>query len=401
MFSRHGFIRHAAIYLILGAALPCADGWSADGPEAPQKAPLPAKDAESVPPTRELLLAGRIHFSAPPPELIDTSVKCDLRGNMYLIYSGDPRGVAGSPAGMSGLPVQRLSLDSQAIQQYVVPQITDYQAQSRVDFDVTPWGTVYCLIGAFHHWPRQQGERPDYLIVQFKDDGTVDSTVNLQQPPGGFLDASLIAAFPRGGFLVTGTFTSDLSILDVRAFTGIYGKSGRLQREVETSEGPTKVSPPTATEGGAAKKADAEERTPSTSESVSMGKLLGGTDGNIYLLRATSSPRLYVISPAGEVLRQVEVHLGRSGLTPVGMTLAEEGGALIEFGHFPTRQDKDRDSRILIALIDLETGEVRSLLQLPADQHIPETGCSTERGEMVFLGTSEKGQLDLLRFVVH
>lgn len=44
------------------------------------------------------------------------------------------------------------------------------------------------------------------------------------------------------------------------------------------------------------------------------GDVIAGSDGNVYLLRGGSPTLIYIISPAGEVIRKLHIEVGKSDL---------------------------------------------------------------------------------------
>jgi hypothetical protein len=130
---------------------------------------------------------------------------------------------------------------------------------------------------------------------------------------------------------------------------------------------------------------------------IDEGELIGAPDGNVYLLRATSPPCLYSISPAGMVVRAVTAHLDAPGLSPTGMSQAGEDQALIEFDHCPTGNPSgDNKYDTVPALVNLASGDVTGTFGAPA-QIFP-SACATPQGEFLFLGASKQGNLDVVKF---
>ncbi|MGO8792975.1 MAG: hypothetical protein ACLQVL_37075 [Terriglobia bacterium] len=311
---------------------------------------------------------------------------------MYLVYSDNSRDQPYI------IPIQRLSPDSRTVLRYVVQPGSDYPLQVRVDWDVTPWGTVYALLEGFHHQPRQQHELPDQLIARFKEDGTVDSVTKLEQTKDGFVSPERFAAFP-GGFLITGVLALDPAQQQRRPFTGIYDQKGQFVREVRISDYLKLASK----SGGTGVRTGEEDVTQETVSkalwAADQGKVIAAPDGNVYSLRATVPPVLYKISPGGEVLKEVKVQLNSPGLTPIAMGLTAQGGALMEFAHMTTANPiEDSKYQTLLAMVDLDTGEVTDAFRLPADHHVLASACVTPQGQFLFLGTSDAGTLDLVKF---
>jgi hypothetical protein len=145
------------------------------------KAPAPPRAAE-VPET-ELYPVENIDFAAPPPLLVDTGIKCDGRGNIYMVYSDAPQAVLSQRNGIPKLPIQKLSLEHKNAVSFPTPVIQGYQDATRFDFDVDAHGRVYALVAASTVPDEGSQPRVDYLVVRYRDDGTLDSYMKLAQTP--------------------------------------------------------------------------------------------------------------------------------------------------------------------------------------------------------------------------
>jgi len=366
---------------------------------------------QTLPPPRDLYEEEKISFSAPPPSVIEGGMKCDQRGNLYLAYTDAPL----QAVARERFPVQKLSPASKTITQFSIQYAPDYESLRRVDFDVDSRGRVYALVRAQHHLPTpERKEFPDFLIAKFSDDGTVDSIEKLQDPPDGRLDPYRFAAFLDTGFLVTGVIRSDLGRL-LRPFTRLYDRNGKLVREVEllhdvgaapSSDAGGSRAP--AQDGGAnavapqAQKAEdpAGAKPISWSFRVSQGRMVGAPDGSIYLARATSPPRLYAISPGGEVLREIEVKLpAEPALQAFEMSPVGPNSMFILFTPLATgRPGEGSEYNDVRGLVDLESGKVIATYRPPAGSGDLVAACATPSGEFLFVGASNEGKLEVVKF---
>ena len=133
------------------------------------------------------------------------------------------------------------------------------------------------------------------IIDNFNPDGTRHSEVHLERPPVPFFPAQ-IAVFPSGAYFVAGT---DYRTNESQA--AVYDSQGHLIRQfVPEQDGEqTRLVPATG------KIAADPPRT--HKETISRSVAITGDDGNVYLLRATAPPTVYVISSEGAVLRHFVV----------------------------------------------------------------------------------------------
>ncbi|HEV2246817.1 MAG TPA: hypothetical protein VGW37_09200 [Terriglobia bacterium] len=321
-------------------------------------------------------------------------MKCDHDGNIYVAYSG-----TSLPPDSGALPVRKIPADSTGrVIEYTLQNLPDYQSAEQLNYDVNPWGTVYYLLRAYRHWPRLKGEQPDLVAAKFKDDGTLDSVTKLESTGEGYLQANLFAVFPYGGFLVTGTLVEDPAQHLARPFTGIYDRTGRFVREVELTGDVTAGSgAKDVGENGPAKQDASAAKDVDWMLAVSEGNMIGAPDGNVYLLRASNPPRLYAISAGGEVVKALTLRFDAAGLTPIGMSLAGENQALIEFGHYPTgKPSEDSKYHTVLSLVNLASGDVTGTFEAPED--VLPSACATSNDEFLFLGTSKQGTLDVVKF---
>ena len=369
---------------------------------------------EVYPPPVELYEAETIPFSAPPPLSFFTGIKCDLSSNIYLVYSD---ALPSIPSEVITLdtplpPVRKVAIDSRTVVSYATQSLPDYPLVRREDFAVDPRGTVYALLEAYHRRPdKEHQEIPDYLIAKFKDDGTIDSFIKLQNPPDQKFEPYYFAAFPDGNFLVTGSLLSDLGEA-VKWFTGIFNRGGVLVQEVKPSgdvrpaasapvaeASQPKVGEQISDDAGAEQ--DKGQSVPPKSSArrffvPSYSLMIGAPDGNVYLMRASNPVRIYALSPTGEVVHEWSVRPPRGDVIPMEMSLAGQNRLLLEFGHPATR--KDSKLHMVLALLDLGTGKVTATYKLPEGRHgIP--ACMTPRDEFLVLGTTEDRKLKVVKFI--
>ena len=98
--------------------------------------------------------------------MVASEMRCDLKGNIYLVYSGNPGVVIGQPNAVSTLPISMLSLESKSITEYRVPPIAGYRGILRLDFDVDPGGRVYALVTGLEESEVRDKSRPSFFVVK-------------------------------------------------------------------------------------------------------------------------------------------------------------------------------------------------------------------------------------------
>ncbi len=391
--------------------------FSSEPLSAGQKAKGQAAEQET-PPTQGLFPVETIPFPAPPPLLVESGMKCDPNGNIYLVYSDAPQAVLSQRDGVFRLPVQKLSIDRKTTVQFPIPFLADYQNLARLDFDVDARdNSVYALLTTRYQPDQKDKDEPaPQLIVKYKDDGTVDSFVKIGKIPGQEIVPQLFAVFRDGTFLVTGTARGSG---EGGGFTAVFDRSGAFATNVKVPDdvgasplNPAPESVSDAVAQGAAPASPAQEpgearlrtrtggpKIPPTI-AIGSGSAVSAPDGNIYLLRATDHPRVYVVSPAGEVVRQFEVKPPGPGLTPFQMGMAGDDRIFVQFSHLIARgEGEDKSGSGHITVLDPNTGKATATYRLAA----PESGsilsaCASSAYSFLFVGTTEDNKLKVVRY---
>jgi hypothetical protein len=131
------------------------------------------------------------------------------------------------------------------------------------------------------------------VVDNFGPDGKRESAVRLEPPPTAFFPIQL-AVFRSGEMLIGG-------LHGYRASTAIYDPTGHLVKQFVLN-GDAEIE--RAIEVGDARYTHAPREN---NDPVSRSVAITGDDGFVYLMRATSPATVYVISPAGEVIRKIVV----------------------------------------------------------------------------------------------
>jgi hypothetical protein len=217
---------------------------------------------------------------------------CDGAGNVYVRRNefekpGQER---------AALPIRKISPEGNLVGSFrVLSAFTRYRTDGGIDvvgrsvFATTDGKVFQAAIG-----------NDGVYVVAFAPDGSVKAKTKLAT--GTATTPWLLAVFKSGEYLLTATTGMD----NLTPFTAVFSTDGRLVKtiyEPEDEEARKKASPadwsprPIGTIGGA--------------DFVSKGDVAAGSDGNVYLLHGTASAALvYVISPAGEVVRKVRIEAG-------------------------------------------------------------------------------------------
>jgi len=365
-------------------------------------------DAIQAPPTVSLYEAGTVQTSAPAPRAVVAGTQCDGNGNIYLVYSASIQPFMGRPQPLD-LPLRKVSPGSESSTEFQAPTPPGYVRRFVRRFFVTPRGNVYGLILAFRHAAdyKEGPDWPDSLVVKYKDDGSVDSITKLEQPQGSHFVAQKLGVFGDGSFLVTG---AELELRGERpiasdVFTAVFDRAGAYVGPVTLSDDVRAETPQSQPAVGAKEPPQVAAGRNGDSDSkksvkvpfyqeVGGGFMLASADGSIYLFRATSPARVYVILPGGLVTRQFHITPPASGLVPMQASLGGQGELLAVF----TEPATASESGPVMALVDPQTGQVLQVVAAP-----PPTagflGCLSPEGAFLFVRTSKDEHLEVAKFV--
>lgn len=216
--------------------------------------------------------------------------RCDDAGDMYVRFMDAEMNKMYH--GITKIPIEKIKPDGSVAATF---RITEASADiSGKDFFVSGDGRVY-----------QAGFMPDgaVYVAEFASGGSLKSKIRLDST--GFVPYH-IARFESGEFLLSGT--TGLSN-DHRPFTGVFDAKGRLIKEIYEPE-----------DEDSRRRAEAgeldfvPEGTNAGNAFVWHGDAALGSDGNAYLLRASSPALIYVVSPKGDVVRKLRIDAPDAGL---------------------------------------------------------------------------------------
>jgi hypothetical protein len=181
--------------------------------------------------------------------------------------------------------------------------------------------------------------RGTVYVVEFGHDGSVKTRTKMETGDRRFTNLSQLAVFGSGEYLLAGETGKN----GHTPFTAVFAADGRLVKEIYEPE-----------DDEARQKAELGDLDYASNnmgnQFVGLGGVDVGSDGNVYLLRRTplGFPTLiYVISPAGEVVRKLRIEAGDSDLVAEG--IKSYGGRLaIGFGR------RSHTDRYQVKVIDLQ-----------------------------------------------
>lgn len=365
------------------------------------------QEKERLPAARELRLQERIKFPDAAPEVFSPSIKCGPNGAIYAEYSETMAPIYRSfpySDAVQRLPFYKLSVRARSRVSFPLPTISDYPYLLRDDFQVDAHGGVWALFDAYRKaWPRSARGYPVYFIIRYRDDGSVDSKVQLGNPQGRHFFPHSFAVFSDGSFLVTGSVPVPGGLA---AFAGIFDRYGHFEKNLSAleQEGVRNASATPAKSSPGVRRslvpAGGRKGKPKPVGPPPTNLMISSANGNVYLLCGGGSVHLYAVSPAGKVLHDFELPNPPAGLTPFQMASAGISHIFIEFGHLATGAVEQGSSRSpLFEIVRLSTGKVTEVYHMnPEETGYGEPGCASSPYELLFLGGGAKGKLEVLRF---
>lgn len=296
-------------------------------------------------PIMDLKTISKVEVPMTPPSSMSNGAVCDGAGNIYVrrveykMKDHQER---------AGLPIREITASGNPVESFrVLDAFPNDVTGKGVDIFgkgvfVTTDGRVFQI--ALVH--------ADIYAVEFAPGGSVKAKTRLET--GAYTQPWRLAVFKSGEYLVTATTGKD----NVTPFTGVFAADGHLVKRIyepEDEEARRKSSP---TDWGIRPVGVAVG-----TDFVSRGDVAAGSDGNVYLLHGTASPALvYVVSPAGDVIRKLRIDAGDPDL--LARSIKSYAGRLaIEFDRgfdFDTHQN-------LVKVTDLEGNTIGDYRMRPVE----------------------------------
>jgi hypothetical protein len=196
----------------------------------------------------------------------------------------------------------------------------------------------------------------DAFVVEFAQDGSVKAKTKLAASDLAQAWTWRFAVFKSGEYLLSASTGKD----QLTPFTGVFAADGRLVKRVYEPEDEEARQRSSLGDWGPRPIGDIRGV-----DFVRFGDITAGSDGNLYLLHGTNSPALvYVISPAGDLVRKLRIDAGDPDL--VARSIRSYNGRLaIQF-------DKWLDTGAqqgLIKVTDLEGNSIANYRMRPVEEN--------------------------------
>lgn len=260
-------------------------------------------------------------------------IRCDQEGNIYFESALPP---AAKPQS-----ILKISQEGKRLAEFSLQAVPGFDAGEWYGFNVGLRGELYLVAAR-----QNQEKEAEFGIIEFSPEGRFRSATPIEER----FRPRQVAAFLSGEFLISG-------IQEVRAegegakripYTVIVDRSGRSVAKVSLPEDVDLNQKPSSTK-------TAGQSVPAADpiSAIDLGNAVAGADGNIYLVRHGPSPKVYVISPAGAVLRNFQVDTPVDGALMFGVQYVVGNRLVFDFG---VKLESGRGWQQIISLVDGETG---------------------------------------------
>jgi hypothetical protein len=323
-----------------------------------------------------------------PNDPLTGIAQCDLRGNIYIRTYQYPEPLAA--------PVIKIAPDKTRLVTAELGKTSEFNGRlfQISDFRVDPKGQVWTLV------PSRKDDEVTLSIVVFDEDGKFKSQTKLQ---GELFSPTEFVAFASGQILVTGykqlapekgAPPEKSKRPAVEPFTAIFDTSGRVVRELNL---PGDVKDPDTPAKNSQKPEKSRENRADVRSAVTETGTSIGDDGNIYLVRMTDQPTVYVISESGELLRHFQVAKPSDTANPLFMRFVGGHRLLFDFVEPIPPDDPGGDTQIF-AVIDAESGETLYRYKV-AGTSGGAFACYNSDQSFVFLNSTSAGFMTIVKSV--
>jgi hypothetical protein len=302
--------------------------------------------------------------------------RCDDEGNIFREWIG--------PTGP--LPVTKISDEGKVVATFSLDAVPneDIRKAGYRFYTVDLRGSLYAL-SLVGDWQDSK-----ILVVKFKQDGTFDETTELKGP-GSMLPYHL-AVFPTGDYLLSAVRLTPGSggTPSVLPYTAIFDATGKLATEIDTTQAVTQG--PDDAQASAKTQPEKKDKIKTTMLTVGRGDALIGADGNAYLIQNSTSPVVFVVSSAGQVVRRMVLQSPDPNLEPAIPRMAA-GRLVVPYARVTTNGGTRWVQ--IYSVYDALTGDHLMDYRPPADfrGHL---ACYTRRGTFLFTALQPDGRMALL-----
>ena len=285
--------------------------------------------------------------------------KCDSDGNLYIRKFASDRPLLG--------PVVKIDVDGKRTALFDAAAFAQLDLDRVDSFSPAPDGGLYQIA--------QSGVlKRRIFVLHFSSDGTAASPTRLDAD----LEVYTFAAFADGNFLVSGVERDPQNKKDQgKNFTAVFSADGRelapLSFEKRTKAG-----------GKGTAAVSAEGENPPLKMDLAEAEV--GSDGNLYVMRASSPALVYVIAPTGEIVKTLKIAGPTAGAMPSAFHVSGNQMALLFWSeeHQTVVVADAQTGRKIATYVDLSGGSAFACF-------------SANEGVFTFLRLGEANELEVIR----
>ena len=292
-----------------------------------------------------------------------SGAKCDGDGNLYIHKLATDRPMLG--------PVVKINADGKRVASFDPASFTDPKLGRADAFSPAPDGGLYQIAGT-------GGLKPQIYVIRFAPDGTPASATRVEAE----LEPYQFAAFPGGNLLVSGVQRDVMNKSDQgRNFTAVFSDDGRMLTQLS-------LEPPAKAPAAKAGKSQTEKST-DDKPTLDLSQAEPGMDGNIYALRRSSPALVYVISPAGMLVRTLRVNAPAKDVAPSAFHVSGNRVAVAFWN--------DEKQSQTIVVVDSQTGHTIARYSDPGSLGAAFACYSADEGVFTFLQLGEQNTIEVVK----
>jgi hypothetical protein len=307
----------------------------------------------------------RVTVSNQYARIIEGPFKCDSDGSVFV-----------SPYEGGGFSTNLVKIEDRGrrVTKFPAALPPGLEKGGIADFAIGRNKEVYLLMG---------NGKGDIFILSLDRDGKPGSTAKLDLNGMG---PAQLAAFDTGDFLLSGRMIEDHQL--GRPYIAIFNGRGQLQKTVNP-KGDVKADSPEVVRLGKAEQGGIDGYTLALGATVERGD-----DGNVYIARGTASGPIFVVSPAGTVVRTIRITPPSSNARFVSLKIAS-GHLAVQFSESDPKTTET--AAVTILLLDARSGRELARYSHKSAEIGAAFACYMPPDEFVFVGADKGGKMQLVR----
>jgi hypothetical protein len=296
--------------------------------------------------------------------------KCDADGNLYIRKYATDRPLLG--------PIVKIDPEGKRVAFFDPVAVSQLKLDRADAFSPAPDGGLYQIAAVGI-------AKPQIFVLHFSSDGSSASPIHLDADFQPFQ----FAPFAGGNLLLSGFQRDSQNRSDPgRPFTAVFSADGRMLAQISFESSPKPV--PRSAKTVAKPTTSAADKPAPT---LDLSDAEAALDGNIYVLRRSSPALIYLISPAGQILRTLKIKSPTPGVMPNTFHVSANRVGISFWD--------EKTSTQTLVVADAQTGRPIATYSDPGGLG-PSFACySADEGAFTFLHLGETNSLEVIRAEPH